>query len=113
MEKEENYSKVEFSQSNRWYSFRPKNTSLFDAGYISDHCANNHILYKNKNVLEGIENIRKKDKVYLEGYLVYISGKNPKGTFSWNSSLSRTDRGGGACEVFFVTKIVSDRGIYK
>ena len=50
----------------------------------------------------------------MEGYLVYIEAATPKGkTFTWNSSLSREDSGDGACEIFYVTKLVSKHGIFE
>jgi hypothetical protein len=40
--------------------------------------------------------------VSLSGYLVEINGAN---NWRWRSSLSRTDTGQGACEVFYVEAV--------
>jgi hypothetical protein len=39
--------------------------------------------------------------VHMEGYLVRVDG--PDG-FQWASSLSRSDTGNGACELFWVER---------
>jgi hypothetical protein len=48
--------------------------------------------------------VRKGESIDLSGYLVNV--KQAEGEeFTWNSSLSREDEGGGSCEVFYVTEI--------
>lgn len=107
----ENYSKVAFFQFGRWYYYYYPSFEFSDVG---DYSSNNHILYANDNILKGIKKIKKHDEVYMEGYLVDIEAVNSKGNqFVWNTSLSRDDSGDGACEVFYVTKIVSKYGIFE
>lgn len=109
--KKENYSQIEFRQSGRWAYFRPKEKSLYDIEYISKHFANMHIIPADANVLMGLKKISKYDEIYMEGYLVNIeSFKNGKLSLRWNTSLSRDDNGSGACEIMFVTKIITKYG---
>ena len=109
--KKENYTNIDFKQSGRWAYFRPKKTSLYDNNFISTHFANMHIIPADRNVLTGLKKIRKFDEIYMEGYLVNIeSFKNGKLIMTWNSSLSRNDNGNGACEIMFVTKLITKDG---
>ena len=113
LEKEINYKEIEFDESNRWGSFRLKERSLFDMDYVGEHFANMHICPSNDNIRNGVKKVKHRDLVYMEGYLVYINGTEDDGkSFFWNSSLTRTDKGNGACEVMFVTKIITPYGIY-
>jgi hypothetical protein len=43
--------------------------------------------------------------VTASGYLVDIRGADG---FTWSTSLSRTDTGDGACEVFWVERLETD-----
>lgn len=109
--KKENYSKVMFLQFGRWYYYFYPSAEFSDVGLYS---ANTHVVPCNEKVLEGIKKLRKHNEVYMEGYLVDIEAATPKGkTFTWNSSLSRDDSGDGACEIFYVTKLVSEYGIFE
>lgn len=55
---------------------------------------------------DGIEHQRKSiragNRVHLKGYLVEATGKDG---FRWKSSLTRTDTGGGACELILVESL--------
>ena len=112
--KKENYSNIDFKQSGRWAYFRPKEKCLYDNEYISKHFSNMHIIPADENVLAGLKKVKKFDEIYLEGYLVNIeSFKNGKLSMTWNSSLSRDDKGDGACEVMYVTKIINKQGKFE
>ena len=111
--KKENYEQIEFKQSGRWAYFRPKDRSLYDNSFISRHFANMHLIPADEIVLAGLKNVQKYDEIYMEGYLVNIeSFKNGRLSMIWNSSLSRSDRGDGACEIMFITKIITKDGEY-
>ena len=109
--REKNYSKVTFFQFRRWYYYFYSSAEFSDVGLYS---ANTHIIPSNNTILEGIKKIKKHDYVYMEGYLVNIDAVNPKGRqFTWNTSLSRSDSGEGACEIFYITKFISKYGIFE
>lgn len=115
--KDGNYRKIQTLNLQRRLVFRasnPENLKQLEKFKFMHHLSNNHLIPANSNVLKGIKSLRKYDKVYMEGYLVKcdITYKemhlNP-----YESSLSREDGGDGACEVFYVTKIVSVRGSWQ
>lgn len=109
--KKENYEQIEFRQSGRWAYFKPKNKSLYDREFIYKHFSNMHVIPADSIVLAGLKSVRKYDEIYMEGYLVNIeSFKNGQRSMTWNSSLSRDDTGNDACEVMFVTKIITKDG---
>jgi len=57
--------------------------------------------------------LKKGDKVYLEGYLVFIKGTVNGRNSWWNSSLTRNDTGNGACEILYLTRAVIGDIIYE
>lgn len=87
-----------------------------------DHCfTNNHLRPANKNVKRGIKKLRKKDIVYIEGYLVKIvhtvdNGRIEKGISSTSRNDKETfsgDNSYGACEQIYVTRVVSRHGDFR
>lgn len=114
--KDKNYRKLFILQYQRWINYRisAKNMELLSKIDIPKHISNNHLIPANKNVLKGIKALRKYDKVYLEGYLVNCDISYKKAPlFEYNSSLSRNDSGDRACEIFYVTKIITARGTWQ
>ena len=87
-----------------------------------EHCwTNNHLCPANKNVRKGISKLRKKDIVYIEGYLVKFELQKKDGTIEKGiSSTVRNDEenfsgnnGYGSCEQIYVTRVVSRHGDYR
>lgn len=81
---------------------------------------NNHLCPANKKVKRGIQRLRNKDIVYIEGYLIKYELLRKNGRFeSGTSSTSRDDKnltgnnGSGSCEQIYVTRIVTRHGDYK
>ncbi|MGB9715435.1 MAG: hypothetical protein ACPL1G_03390 [Thermodesulfovibrionales bacterium] len=104
---------ITFSQSNRWYFYEYKENCPFNNNYIATHSANNHIIPADENIFKAIKAIKKKEKVYLEGYLVNVSGSYRGRNFWWKSSLTRKDSGDGSCEVFYVKKVKIGTDVYE
>lgn len=104
---------IKYSQGNRWYYYEYKTGCPVDNLYIMTHSANNHIIPADDNVLKAVKSIKRKEKVVLEGYLVNVKGKYKGEEFWWNTSLSRTDTGDGACEIFYVMKVKSNNKVYQ
>ncbi len=99
-----------WSQSGRWLRWNVDSYGeLAKVGTEADvdrQTSNNHMVPADSSVRRAVNKIRRGDIVRIRGYLVNISARNSKGTtFSWNSSTSRTDSGGGACEVIYVTSV--------
>ena len=91
------------SQGGRWFRYRLPN-GRFPLTYdeINSHSANVHIRPASEAVRERVLSVRAGDVVHMTGKLVEAtSGKGG----NWRSSLSRTDTGAGACEVFWVERI--------
>jgi hypothetical protein len=53
-------------------------------------------------VRERLQQIRRGHIIRARGYLVDADGESG---FRWQTSLSREDTGGGACELFYVERI--------
>jgi len=91
------------SQGSRWYSYRPvKREFPLPLDTIVSHSANMHLMPSSGQIESGLKQVRVGDLVELKGYLVQVTGTNG---FQWRSSLSRTDRGGGACELMWVESV--------
>ncbi|AQV14430.1 hypothetical protein [Acinetobacter pittii] len=63
--------------------------------------SNMHIIPANPEIAQQIKQVKRGDLVYLKGDLVEIKDKN----LVWKSSLTPTDTGDGACELFRVQAI--------
>lgn len=75
---------------------------------IINSLSNNHIIPSEERILKCLRNLKEDDFIKLEGYLVDVTYTNIYNSYSanWTTSLSRTDHGDGACEVFYVTNLV-------
>ena len=90
-------------------------------GGINHAFTNNHLCPANKNVRKGIKKLRKKDIVYLEGYLIKYKFRGNDGRMEEGiSSTVRNDKesfrgnnGSGSCEQFYVTRVVSRHGDFR
>ncbi len=103
---EHQYDKyIDYSQSDRWYRFTYEPESPLDAGYIGKHSANHHIIPASQNILKALKSVKKKQKVVLEGFLVFLKGTYKGEEVFWNSSLTRDDHGDNACELFYVERV--------
>jgi len=104
---------IDYSQSDRWYYFEYDSESPLDGRYISDHSANNHIIPATENIHKALKSVKKKQKIVLEGFLVYLKGTYKGEKVFWNSSLKREDHGANACELFFVEKVRIGTNVYQ
>ncbi len=92
---------LDISQSNRYFRWRADRLPL-PPPVIANHSANMHIIPAGDPIEKELMRIRKGHIVRLGGYLVQVNA--PDG-WSWRSSLTRSDTGGGACEVILVDRI--------
>jgi hypothetical protein len=92
---------LDISQGGRYYRWRTDRLPL-PAHVISKHSANMHIIPAADPIEDELMKIRKGHIVRLGGYLIHASA--PDGWY-WRSSLTRTDTGGGACEIVLVNRI--------
>ena len=99
-----------WKQSGRWYRW---STDTYDelvpvggVDGVSFHSCNNHIIPADDTVRASVKKIKTGDHIRLIGYLVNVDGSKPDGsTFTWHTSTTREDTGGGACEVIYVTSV--------
>jgi len=95
---EDPLNNLRFSHSNRYLHY---SGSRELTGKASARCmANVHIIPADDTVRSDVMRMKRGDYVSLKGSLVQVFGASG----SWSSSLSRNDRGEGACEVFYVTE---------
>ncbi|MCM1004512.1 MAG: hypothetical protein NC408_09255 [Candidatus Gastranaerophilales bacterium] len=111
-------STVSYLQWNRKY-FDVIETYFKTENSWQHYFTNNHLCPANKNVKKGISKLRKKDVVYIEGYLIKYKHYRKDGrTEEGISSTSRDDsfggdNGNGNCEQIYVTRVVSRHGDFR
>lgn len=95
-------NELRITQGGRFYEYRWKGEPPLEPEEIVRHSANTHCIPANAEVRRQLLAVRRHERVSLEGFLVLVS--NPSG-WTWRSSLTRDDSGGGACELLWVTKV--------
>jgi hypothetical protein len=95
--------RLEIVQGNRRFVIMPiDGVPPLPLGALMASSSNMHILPANPAVGKDIGSLRVGSLVELSGYLV---GVRENGQWTWVSSLTRTDSGDGACEVFWVERV--------
>lgn len=92
---------INISQSNRWYFWNTQ-TLPIPVNSIEVNSANVHIIPRNDDVKQEIDDVKIGSLVEMKGYLVEVITANG---WRWVSSLTRRDTGNGACEVFAVDQL--------
>lgn len=72
--------------------------------FYKNDLSNNHLLSDDKRVREKIRSVQIGDQIRMKGMLVNYSAASAPG-WTRDSSITRTDTGNGACEVFFVEEV--------
>jgi hypothetical protein len=76
--------------------------------------SNNHLLVNNKEVAVVLKKVSVGDQVRIKGYLVNVEAKALDGKtekmaewkdMRWQTSVTREDSGGGACEIIYATSL--------
>jgi hypothetical protein len=95
--------KLNVSQSGRWfhYSWGSKDPPLALDDIIT-HASNMHIVPADALVARQLKQVSKDDVITIHGWLVRLEKSNG---WKWQSSLSRSDAGDGACELVYVCSI--------
>ena len=94
-------SKVEISQSNRFYYWHVDEFPI-PRRDIETQSANMHMIPADKQIEKTLKAVRPGQVVKFSGYLIEAKAKDG---WYWKSSLTRDDTGKGACEVVFVKAI--------
>jgi hypothetical protein len=92
---------IQVSQSGRFYFWHYDEEPPIPREAIESHSANWHLLPASSAVWSTLSDLRVGDVVKLEGELVDLKGAN----FAIKTSLTRSDTGAGACEVFYVESV--------
>jgi hypothetical protein len=98
-------AQLEISQGGRWYRYRWKDQPPIPLDEIVRSSANMHMVPADDAVAAALRDVDAGDRVRIDGWLVQVN--SPDG-WRWRSSLTRTDSGGGACEVVYVCSITRE-----
>ena len=96
------YKQLSIRQSNRWYHWRYENAPPIPVREIETQSANTHLIPATKAIAKQLAQIDQDDLIYLKGQLVEVKSSDG---WTWRSSISREDTGGGACELMLVEEV--------
>lgn len=91
--------RLNISQSARFYYYEYQGQPPIPKEEIISHSTNLHLIPSTDAIEAQCKSLRPGDLVHLSGLLVQATGP---GIGTWNSSLTRTDSGNGACELVWV-----------
>lgn len=91
----------DFSKDGRFYRYEWDSPEA-DGNMMRENSANMHMIPKDSLVAADLKRVSREDVVTVTGYLVNVSA--PDG-WHWESSLTRSDDGAGACELIWVESI--------
>lgn len=91
------------TQGSRWYGYRWGGEGPpMPASDIALNSANMHIVPGNQQVAAALDRVSAGDLLRIDGWLIRIEGDDG---LRWQSSLTRSDVGAGACELVLVCSI--------
>ena len=88
-------------QGGRFFSIYPDEQAI-NLGEALLGAANMHLIPATSDLRDQLKRVRPGHIVHLRGFLVNAAGPNG---YYWNTSLTRTDTGAGACELFYVESL--------
>jgi hypothetical protein len=92
---------IDISQSGRFYYWHTKEFPI-PRREIETSSANMHMIPADDEIKRQLEMVRPGQVVHVEGFLVDASRP---GGWHWNTSMTRDDTGGGACELIYVESL--------
>ena len=92
------------AQSSRWYNYRWQGEPPLPPDEIARSSANMHMIPSDAATAAALRRVRAGDEVRIDGWLVEVAADDG---WRWRSSLSRDDKGSGACEVVYVCAITA------
>ena len=101
-------SQLDISQSSRWYQYRWQGDAPLPPDEIARSSANMHLIPSDGRVAQQLRDVRRGDRVRVDGWLVEASTADG---WRWRSSLTRDDSGAGACELIYVCAIPRHRAV--
>jgi len=94
--------KLNISQGNRFYFYSWPDQPPIPQSEIAENSANMHMIPANEEIKKRLDKVRVGQVVQLSGYLVRVQAP---GGWHWDSSMTRTDSGNGACELVWVENV--------
>lgn len=94
--------RLNISQSGRWYRWRYDGSLPVSDEQIISSSANMHMVPATSAVEHSLKQLRAGDVITLEGYLIDVDHDSG---WKWRTSMTRSDTGGGACEIVYVESI--------
>lgn len=91
------------TQGARFFTIYPDESAI-DLATALLGSANMHLIPATAAVRQQLESTRPGNIVRMQGFLVSATGPNG---YTWNTSLTRSDTGAGACELFYVESVES------
>ncbi len=95
-------NKLSISQSSRWYRWRYEGSIPVTDEQIISSSGNMHMVPATAAVERSLMQLREGDVITLKGYLIDVEHDSG---WKWRTSMTRSDTGGGACEIVFVESI--------
>jgi hypothetical protein len=92
----------EITQGARFYTWMPKRALPLPRQVVIEHSANTHVIPVDAAVRRQLEHLRVGQVVHLAGFLV--DAVRDDGAYI-RTSLTRSDSGGGSCEVVLVEQV--------
>ena len=92
--------KLDISQGGRWYRWRTREMPVARSE-IQHNSANMHLIPKNEDVADALDDVRTGHVIRLSGFLVEARAGDG---WRWRSSLTREDSGARSCELIFVER---------
>jgi len=90
---------MSFSQSARFYHWRYESAPPIPHRQIEKNSSNMHLIPSSRQMARLLNDIKPGNLVRMRGYLVRAEAQDG---WTWTSSLTRDDTGGGACELIFL-----------
>jgi hypothetical protein len=97
--------RLDIRQSSRWYHYRWRGDPPIPPREIVRSSANLHMIPADETVASALHDVEPGQRLRIDGWLVQVDANDG---WHWRSSLTRSDTGGGACEVVYVCSITRD-----
>jgi hypothetical protein len=94
---------LKLSQSGRFLHWTSSKQPTVSLEAINRSAANLHVIPSDSIVLNKLAKARIGDLIEIEGELVDVKRNDG---WQWNTSMTRDDQGGGACELIYVTNVI-------
>jgi len=106
MSEEAVFKRLNVRNTHRWYKYNWRGAPPIPPREIVRSSANVHVIPANGSVRDALATLHKYQFVTLKGYLVHYREGTSKKWWEWKSSLSRTDKGDGSCELMYVERVL-------